>query len=81
VFSSIAAGLLPGEARIGKAGVGLDRIGETAPAELLNPRSFTFAVGLMANSKQPDAARSLMQYLVNSSMQSTLKSKGRQPGE
>jgi molybdate transport system substrate-binding protein len=50
------------------------------PTELQNPPNFTFAVGQMAIAKEPDAARSLIQYLVGTAVQSTLKSKGMEPG-
>ncbi len=50
------------------------------PAELQNPLGFTFAVGQMAVAKEPDAARSLIQYLIGPAVQSVLKSRGMQPG-
>jgi molybdate transport system substrate-binding protein len=50
------------------------------PPELQSPKNFTFAVGLMTTAKEPEAARSLIQYLVGSRVQSALKSKGMEPG-
>jgi molybdate transport system substrate-binding protein len=50
------------------------------PAELQNPPSFTFAVGQISIAKEPDAARSLIQYLVGPVVQFMLKSKGMEPG-
>jgi molybdate transport system substrate-binding protein len=51
------------------------------PAELQSPKDFTFAVGVMTMSKEPDAARMLIKYLASPSVQSVLKSKGMEPGE
>jgi ABC-type molybdate transport system substrate-binding protein len=50
------------------------------PSELQDPPSFTFAVGQMAMAKEPQAARSLIQFLVGPAVQSTLKSRGMEPG-
>lgn len=50
------------------------------PAELQNPKNFTFVVGVMATAREPDAARSLIKYLVGPSVQSLLKTKGMEPG-
>lgn len=50
------------------------------PAELQSPPNFTFTIGQMAIAKQPDAARSLIQYLVGPAVQSILKGKGMEPG-
>jgi molybdate transport system substrate-binding protein len=50
------------------------------PSELQSPPNFTFTIGQMAIAKQPDAARSLIQYLVGPAVQSILKGKGMEPG-
>ncbi len=50
------------------------------PSELQNPINFTFIVGQMAAAKQPEPAQSLIRYLVGPVVQSTLKSKGMEPG-
>lgn len=50
------------------------------PSELQDPPSFTFAAGQMAAAKEPDAARSLIQYLVGPEVQAEIKGKGMEPG-
>jgi molybdate transport system substrate-binding protein len=51
------------------------------PTALQSPNNFTFAVGVMMTTKEPDAARSLVKYLIGPSVQSVLKSKGMEPGQ
>jgi molybdate transport system substrate-binding protein len=51
------------------------------PTELQSPKNFTFAIGVMTIAKEPDAAHSLIKYLVGPSVQSVLKSKGTEPGQ
>jgi molybdate transport system substrate-binding protein len=49
------------------------------PSELQDPPNFTFTVGKMTATKEPDAARALIAYLVGPVVQSALKSKGMEP--
>ena len=50
------------------------------PLDLQDPPNFTFTVGQMALAQQPDAARSLIEYLVGPSVQPALMSRGMEPG-
>lgn len=50
------------------------------PPELQDPPNFTFVVGQMATAKEPQAAHSLIQYLVGPAVQSVLKTNGMEPG-
>jgi molybdate transport system substrate-binding protein len=50
------------------------------PSELQNPANFTFAAGQTTTAKEPNTARSLIQYLVGPAVQSALRTKGMEPG-
>jgi hypothetical protein len=57
---------------------GVENVG-LLPAELQSPTNFSFAAGVMTAAKDPDAARSLINYLTSLPVQSMLKKKGMEP--
>ena len=50
------------------------------PQELQNKPGFTYVAGLMAGSAQPEAAKSLIQFISSPEADAVIKSKGLQPG-
>jgi len=53
---------------------------EPLPYDLQDPVKFTFSVGQVATTRELDAARSLIDFLLGSSLQSALKSRGMESG-
>ena len=50
------------------------------PSELYDTRDFVFKIGAAANTKQVDAVKSLIQYLLSPDASAVFKAKGVEPG-
>src|SRR5258708_3892081 len=50
------------------------------PEELQDREKFTWAAGITANAKEPDAARALIQFLSSPAAAAAIKKKGMEPG-
>ena len=50
------------------------------PEELQDREKFTWAAGITANAKEPDAARALIRFLTSPEAEAVIKKKGMEPG-
>jgi molybdate transport system substrate-binding protein len=50
------------------------------PEELQDREKFTWAAGITANAKEPDAARTLIRFLTSPEAEAVIKKKGMEPG-
>ena len=50
------------------------------PEELQDRERFTWAAGITANAKEPEAARVLIQFLSSPAAAAVIKKKGMEPG-